>query len=153
LNGGKRLSLTFYRNFSDYGNKLDNSYVAIAYIQNGFVLKLPIFTYNQAQNTPGLVLTSVFYLAANSIAYFLMKQQRAKVNKEKTKKQDIKFGRFLQLSQKVEDYMELALTKLKYNRSLANERDLRGLIILKAYIGLADHVYLYDSGIMEPTVP
>jgi hypothetical protein len=52
---------------------------------------------------------------------------------------------------KSEEYIRK--NQLFYNKSLNYERDNRGLIILEAYFGLADHIYHIDAGILTYSIP
>ena len=40
-----------------------------------------------------------------------------------------------------------------FNSSLNHERSNRGLVILEAYVGLADHIYHIDAGVMVYKIP
>lgn len=80
--GAKQIHVTFSRNFQEFGNKLDSSHVNLVYSHNGFVFKFPIFTYNQAQNNSGLLLSTALFLSANALSYYGMTWKNNTVDKE-----------------------------------------------------------------------
>jgi hypothetical protein len=64
----------------------------LVYSHNGFVFKIPIFTYNQVENTPAMLLTTVLFLGANALSYFGMTYKNNSVDKEQ--QYGVVFGRF-----------------------------------------------------------
>lgn len=153
LKGGQRLSLSLTGNFKNFGHDIDMTYVNIAYIHQNFVFKVPVFCFNQSQSTPAIALTSAFYVATNALAYLFMKHRQASAAEAKDKKDEIKFGRYQQLAEQARLYMGKPSFELKYSRSLNSGNQNCGLVIKRAYIGLADHIYLLDSGVLVYSEP
>ena len=69
---GKQISVAFARNFSEFGQVLDQSNVNFVYVHQNFVFKLPVLCYNKAESTAGLLMTSLLFSAANGVAYMLL---------------------------------------------------------------------------------
>ena len=66
---------------------------------------MPIFCYDQQENTKGLFITSAFFCALNAAAYFGMKHMLNKIDKEQSQTYIVAFGRFQQLLDKSEEYI------------------------------------------------
>lgn len=62
---------------------MQNSQLTLGYDHNGFDFKVPIATYNQAENTDGFMMTAALALAANGLAYYALKRYQASIDKEK----------------------------------------------------------------------
>jgi len=69
-------------NWSD----IKESQIIINYMHYGYVFKIPIFCYNQNENTPGLIMTSLMFLAANGLSYWAMVRHNNQKDVTKSKK-------------------------------------------------------------------
>jgi hypothetical protein len=90
----KTVSIGFNRNFTEWGNKLESSQLVLGYDHNGFDFKLPIATYNQAENNDGFIMTTALTLAANGLAYYALRRYQASIDKEKVDRFYVQFARY-----------------------------------------------------------
>ena len=90
----KVVSVGFARNFSNWGRKLDNSQLVLGYEHNGFDFKIPIATYNQADNRDGLLLSTALTLAAHGAVYYALHKYHKSIDKEKVERYFLQFSRY-----------------------------------------------------------
>lgn len=83
------------------------------------------------------------------LAYVGMTKRLSSVDKES--KYNILFGTYQQRIEKCKEYVRE--NALFFNRSLNYNKDNRGLVIIEAYLGLADHIYHIDAGLVKFKIP
>lgn len=95
-------------------------------------------------------MTTGLFALANGLAYLALKYQK-KDPSEKKNKLLMKFGLFSKLLDLSQQYLKKH--ELKYTKAIHDEQRKSGLIIKKAYLGLADHIYEIDAGVKQYKEP
>jgi hypothetical protein len=113
--------------------------VLLVYNHNGYLLKLPFTLCDDGESRSGLVMTGLITLGLNALtfgAYSLMKKWKSKnVNRD----QKTAFVKYQSNIERATAF--IAESQLFIDRSLNLEIKNRGLVIIEAYFGLADHIY------------
>ena len=138
---------TDFTNFSE----LAQTMVILVYNHKGYQIRIPLVTSNDFENTSSMMMTAGIALVANVGSYFLFKNLVKKRTKHIKKSLDIAFARFSTRTDQVNSY--LLENQLFINSSFNNETRCRGLVIIEAYYGLADHIYQIEAGLIIYRLP
>jgi ABC-type nickel/cobalt efflux system permease component RcnA len=98
------------------------------------------------ENTSGMMMTGAIAILANIGTYFAFRRLKQSKKKHIKKEHDIAFSRFQTKSDQVNTYIRE--NQLFYNSSYNTETRQRGLIIIEAYYGLADHIYQIEGDLI-----
>jgi hypothetical protein len=96
-------------------------------------------------------MSGLITLAANALAYtgyYLMKKRKSKTM---SRSQKTAFNRYLSNIERSNSY--LVESQIFIDRSLNAEMKNRGLVIVEAYYGLADHIYQIEAGMLRYQIP
>jgi hypothetical protein len=66
----RKIGLKFEREYKELGETLNHSLIAVEYQHTNYAFKMPIYCYNQAGNTSGLVMTSALFCLLNGLALY-----------------------------------------------------------------------------------
>ncbi|CDW77285.1 UNKNOWN [Stylonychia lemnae] len=141
----------FQSQHAQHGAILQSSTVVLVYNHYGYLFKVPIVTCNHQENKPGMIMSLGVFLAANVLFYIGFKYLKKSPSKQAKKDQVISYGRFYQKSENVNNYIRE--NQIFFNSSYNTEERTRGLIIIEAYYGLADHIYQIEAGTLIYHLP
>ena len=103
------------------------------------------------ENTHGMLMTGAITIVANVLVYLGYRKIKQTKIKHKKKECDIAFASYQKKSETVNNY--LVENQIFYNSSYNNENKNRGLVIIEAYYGLADHIYSVEAGLLKFSIP
>mmetsp|Transcript_38147 Transcript_38147/g.36514 ORF Transcript_38147/g.36514 Transcript_38147/m.36514 type:complete len:99 (+) Transcript_38147:1273-1569(+) len=87
----------------------------------------------------------------NGLAYAAMRYFKKEKSKKKEQMYHVAFQKYQKKIAKINTY--LFENQIFYNSIYNQEQRNNGLIIMEAYVGLADHIYSIESGIQIYKVP
>lgn len=125
---------------------MENSLVNIQYVHSNYNFKVPIYCYTHAESSTGLLLTLGTFGAINGAAYYLLQRQKASKDKYKNPKYVVAYAHFQTQLDGANKY--LRSQELFLNKSVNDENNKRGLIIIEAYFGLAEHIVHIEAELM-----
>eukprot|EP00347_Sterkiella_histriomuscorum_P012930 403366679 len=141
----------FQSNCQDFGRQLDSTGIVLVYNHYGYLFKVPIVTCNHQENKAGMIMTAGICVASNILFYMVYRKMKLSKRKAKKREDDVAFQRFYTKSEQVKTYLRENL--MFYECSYNNETRTRGLVIIEAYYGLADHVYQMEAGLLLYKIP
>ena len=145
ISKASNITVGFLTDFQNFTN-LRSTTIILGYVYMGYVLKIPIFTCDQADNGWGLALTLGGFIASNIAGYQYLKSVQAKKPLLQGSLYLMAMGYYQtnydRLVQWVRD------NKLFLDTNISLETKCNGLIILEAYFGLEEHIYQIDAGLL-----
>ncbi len=96
-------------------------------------------------------MTGLITLAANALAYAGYKLMKIRKTKKITREQKTAFERYRSDIERANTY--LVESQIFIDRSLNAELKNRGLVIVEAYYGLAEHIYQIEAGMLIYSIP
>jgi hypothetical protein len=122
-----------------------------AYNHNGYLIKFPFTLCDDGENGPGLAMTGLLTVGLNALTYGIYQYMKKRKSKSINRDQKTAFVRYQSNLERSNIF--LAESQIFIDRSLNAEIKNRGLIIVEAYYGLADHIYQIEAGMLRYSIP
>jgi len=150
LTSNKGASVFFLANFKDF-SVLDSTSLLLVYNHNGYLFKLPIVLSDDPDNGPSLAMTAGIAVAGNALVYAGYKWLKSRKAKTVGREQKTAFARYQSNTERANTYLHES--QIFIDRSVNIEVKNRGLIIVEAYFGLAEHIYQIEAGLLRFRIP
>ncbi len=125
--------------------------VILTYVFYGYQFKLPIYTTSQGDNLWGLGLSFGIFGVANLASYWQLQRKLSKKSIFEEVEYIVAMSNYQQRMTHMKNHLQNNAFQLK--RIIDSERKNKGLIIIEAYYGLDEHIYLVDAGLLIYSVP